>query len=125
MKDLIKYGATVGRVFLAILFIAAGYSKIGGYAGTQGFMEKFGVPGELLPVVIALELGGGLALLIGFQTRIVAFLLAGFTLLAALVFHNQLGDTVQYLFFMKNIAIAGGLLALVAHGPGPLGMDKA
>ena len=65
----------------------------------------------------------GLALIAGWQTRIAAFLLAGFTLLAAIIFHTDFANQVQYLFFMKNLAIAGGLLALVAHGPGPLALD--
>ena len=86
-------------------------------------MAKFGVPGILLPLVIVTELGGGLALIAGWQTRIAAFLLAGFTLLTAIIFHTDFANHAQYLFFMKNLAIAGALLALVAHGPGPLALD--
>lgn len=123
MDKLYPYGASVGRVLLALIFVFSGYSKIGGYAGTQGYMEKFGVPGELLPLVILVELGGGILLIIGWQARIAAFALAGFCLLAALIFHTNFSDYVQYLFFMKNLAIAGGMLALVAHGAGPLSLD--
>lgn len=104
------------RVLLAQIFIIAGFGKIGGYAGTQGYMEAMGVPGVLLPLVIILELGGGIALVLGYQTRIVAFLLAGFCLLTALIFHNFLADSTQMVMFMKNLAIAGGLLLLVQHG---------
>ena len=75
-----------GRIFIAILFVPAGFSKITGYSGTAGYMESMGVPGILLPIAILLELGGGLAILAGWQTRIVAFLLAGFTLCPACSF---------------------------------------
>ena len=123
MKDLAPYGATAGRILIALIFVIAGYNKIVGYDGTVGFMAKFGVPAMLLPLVIVTELGCGLALVAGWQTRIAALLLAGFTLVAALIFHTDFANYVQYLFFMKNLAIAGGLLALVAHGPGPMAMD--
>ena len=126
MKTLEKYapyGAPAARVLLALIFVIAGYGKIFNYAGTQGYMEKFGVPGMLLPLVILAELGGGLALLAGWQTRIAAFLLAGFALLAAFIFHHNFADRIDWLFFLKDLAIAGGLLALVAHGPGPLALD--
>ena len=125
MTNLAPYGATVGRILLALIFVLSGYNKIGGYyEGSVAYMMKFGVPCLLLPLVILTELGGGLALIAGWQTRIAAFLLAGFTLLAAIIFHTDFADQVQYLFFMKNLAIAGGLLALVAHGPGPLALDN-
>lgn len=123
MEGLRQYAPTVGRILLALIFIMSGYSKIGGFAGTQGYMESFGVPGALLPVVIATELLAGIALIVGWQTRIAALLLAGFTLLTAFIFHTNFADQVQYLFFMKNLAIAGGMLVLVAHGPGPLAVD--
>ncbi len=113
-----------GRIFMALLFIPAGAGKISGYAGTQGYMESVGVPGILLPLVIIVELGGGIALLLGWQTRIVAFLLAGFCLVSALLFHFQPADQMQMILFMKNIAIAGGLLFLVANGAGALSIDR-
>jgi putative oxidoreductase len=113
-----------GRILLAALFIPAGFSKIGGYEGTQGYMESLGVPGMLLPLVIILELGGGLALLVGYQTKIVAFLLAGFCVVAAFLFHFQPDEQIQMILFMKNIAVAGGLMLLVAHGSGALSLDR-
>ena len=103
-----------GRVLISAIFIMAGISKINGYAGTQGYMESMGVPGALLPLVILLEIGGGLAVLVGWQTRIAAFLLAGFTVLSASIFHANLGDQMQFILFMKNLAMAGGLMFLVA-----------
>jgi putative oxidoreductase len=105
-----------GRVLMSSIFIMAGINKISGYAGTQGYMESAGVPGALLPLVILLEIGGGLAVLFGWQTRIAAFLLAGFSVLSALVFHANFGDQTQSILFMKNMAMAGGLLFLVAGG---------
>ena len=113
-----------GRIFLAILFVPAGWGKISGYAGTQGYMESVGAPGALLPLVILVELGGGLALLLGWQSRIVAFLLAGFSLVSALLFHFHPEDQMQMINFTKNIAIAGGLLFLVANGAGAYSLDK-
>ncbi|MDJ0833903.1 MAG: DoxX family protein [Gammaproteobacteria bacterium] len=113
-----------GRVLLSIIFIMAGFSKIGGYAGTQGYMESMGVPGMLLPLVILLELGGGLLLLAGWQTRIIAFLLAGFTLIAGLIFHTNFADQMQMILFMKNLAITGGLLFVVGFGPGQWSVDQ-
>ena len=100
-----------------VVFVA-GSNKIGAYAGTQAYMESFGIPGMLLPAVIALEVLGGIAILTGFQARIAAALLAGFTVLAALVFHSDFSQPMQSILFMKNIAIAGAFLLLVSQGPG-------
>ena len=124
MKPFQDLAAPVGRVLLALMFVLAGLNKIPGYAGMQGYMESMGVPGVLLPLVIALELLGGLVLMLGWHTRITAFLLAGFTLLATLIFHANIGDQTQYLFFMKNLSITGGLLMVVSHGAGPYSIDN-
>lgn len=113
-----------GRVMLSAIFIIAGFDKIGGYAATQGYMESMGVPGMLLPAVIALEIGGGLAILVGFQTRIVAALLAGFTLIAAIIFHSDFSQQMQSIQFMKNVAISGAFLFLVAQGSGEWAIGK-
>lgn len=107
-----------GRAMLAAMFIIAGFNKVGAYAGTQAYMESVGLPGMLLPAVIVLEVLGGLAILIGFQTRIAAALLAGFTVLAAIIFHSDFSQPIQSILFTKNIAIAGAFLLLVAQGPG-------
>lgn len=123
MKPLMDLFELGGRVFIALIFVVAGYSKIGGYAGTAAYMESTGVPGLLLPLVIALELGGGLLIIAGFQTRIVAFLLSGFCLASAALFHNNFADQMQSILFMKNIAIAGGFLFLVVHGAGTFSVD--
>jgi putative oxidoreductase len=113
----------LGRILLAALFLIAGLGKIGGYAATQGYMEAMGVPAALLPLVIALEVGGALAIIAGWRTRLVAFLLAGFTIVSALVFHRALGDQVQFVMFLKNVAIAGAFLLLVARGAGGWSLD--
>lgn len=113
-----------GRVLMSAIFIMAGINKIGGYAGTQGYMESVGVPGGLLPLVILLEIAGGLALLLGWRAREAAFLLAGFTLVSALLFHNNLADQMQGILFMKNLAMAGGLLFVSAFGPGDWALGK-
>ena len=115
-----NYIPTAARVLLAVLFVVAGYGKIGGYDGTMGYMASQGVPGMLLPLVIALEIGGGLLLIVGFQTRWVALALAAFTVAASLIFH--IGDG-QMTMFLKNMAITGGLLLVYVHGAGPLSLD--
>ena len=116
------YAGLIGRVLIAVLFVLSGWSKIGGYAGTQGYMQSAGVPGGLLPLVILVELGGGLAIIAGFYTRVVALLLAGFTVLAALLFHTG-ADQIQQIMFMKNLGLAGGFLFLFANGAGRLSVD--
>lgn len=120
MKDGISLAARIG---LSTLFIIAGIGKIGAYAGTQQYMEAMGVPGALLPLVIALELGGGLAILIGGFTRFVAAGLALFSIASGVLFHFDLADANQMTQLWKNLAIAGGFLMLVAHGPGALSVD--
>jgi putative oxidoreductase len=112
------------RILMSQIFIISGIGKITGYAGTQGYMAKMGVPGALLPLVILTELGGGLALLFGFQTRWVALALAGFTFLSALIFHMNFSDQMQMINFMKNLAMAGGLLLFVRHGAGAPSIDR-
>ncbi|MCA0422722.1 MAG: DoxX family protein, partial [Proteobacteria bacterium] len=84
---------------------------------------KAGVPGALLPLVILTELGGGLAILLGWQTRLIAVLLAGFTVLTALMFHNDWSQQSQQINFLKNLSIAGGFLALFAAGAGRFSVD--
>ncbi len=121
--QLVNAAALVGRIMLAFIFIMGGYNKIGGYAGTSGYMDKMGVPSALLPLVILTELGGGLLILAGWQTRIVSILLAGFTLLAGLFFHLKVGDGPNMIQFWKNVAISGGFLMLFANGAGAWSVD--
>lgn len=124
MTALDPYFKAIGRALLSLIFIWAGFGKIAGYAGTQGYMAKFGVPGELLPLVIVTELAGGLALLAGWQTRWAAIALAGFCVVSAVIFHNDLGTKIQLILFLKNLGLAGGLLVLAASGPGAWSLDR-
>lgn len=114
----------LGRLLLAALFLPAGLQKLSGYAGTQGYMEAMGVPGIMLPLVILLEVGGGLALIAGFKVRWVALALAGFCAVSAFIFHYQPQDQMQMILFMKNIALAGGFLILASAGAGKFSLDN-
>jgi len=124
MQQIEKLAMPTGRVLMAIIFVMAGVGKIADYAGTQGYMEMMGVPGALLPLVIITEVGGGLAIILGFQTRLVALALAGFSVISAIIFHADFGDQTQMIMFLKNIAIAGGFMFLVAHGAGAYSLDN-
>ena len=119
-----KVTQLVARLMMGQIFLIAGLQKIGGYEGTQGYMESAGVPGMLLPLVILVEAGGGLALIIGWQTKLVAMVLALFTLAAAVLFHNNVADQMQMIMFMKNIAISGGLMLLAVYGAGGYSVDS-
>ena len=123
--------ALLGRILLAALFVPAGFGKISGFEGTVGYIGSVGLPLPALGAIAAIvvELGLGLLLLVGFKTRWVAFVLALFTVAAAVFFHNYWAlpaekAFVNQLMFWKNIAIAGGLLAFAAFGPGRLSLDK-
>ena len=113
----------IGRVLMSLMFITSGWGKIAGYAATQGYMESAGVPGILLPLVILLELGGGIAIALGLATRWIAIALALFTMAAAFLFHGNIADQMQGLLFWKNITIAGGFLILAAVGAGAYSVD--
>jgi putative oxidoreductase len=116
----------IARILIAQIFLISGLSKLGGgYAATQAYMAMMGTPAVLLPLVIILEIGGGLALIIGFRTRWVALLLALFCIAAAIIFHHNLGDKIQLIMFMKNLAMAGGLLLLQTNGAGAFSLDAA
>ena len=124
MNTLNTFAAPTGRLLLAMMFLMSGLSKIGNYAGTQGYMEAMGVPGALLPLAIALEALGGLAIILGWQTKIVSVALAGFCVVSAVIFHNDFSNQSEMISFMKNVTIAGGFLLLVAHGPGAYALDN-
>lgn len=111
------------RALLGLFFIYFGLDKFVNYADTTIYMSSFSIPGMFLPIVILLEVVGGIALLVGWRLKLVAALLAGFTLLTALVFHTDFGEPVQVILFMKNLAIVAGLLLFVAIGAGQLSLD--
>ncbi|ELQ6064614.1 DoxX family protein [Cronobacter sakazakii] len=124
MKKFENVGVLVARILMPILFIVSGFGKITGYAGTQQYMEAMGVPGFILPLVILLEFGGGLAILFGFLTRTTALITAVFTLLTAFLFHSNFAEGVNSIMFMKNFSIAGGYLLLALMGPGAYSLDR-
>ena len=114
----------IGRIFLALIFIMAGFGKLHDTTGTMGYMQSAGVPGILIWPTIALELLGGIAIIIGFKTRVAAYALAFFTIVAAAIFHHNFSDQMQMLMFMKDISITGGLLILATSGTTGLSIDK-
>jgi len=124
MNQVQHYSAPIGRLFIALIFVMAGLNKIFAYEGTQAYMDAMGVPGGLLPLVILAEVALGLAVIVGYQTRLAAFGLAGFSVLSAILFHGDFSDQNQMTLFMKNVAMAGGFLFLVAHGGGAFSLDN-
>ena len=119
------HAALVGRLFYSSLFVLYGYFKLTGYAGTTAYMAKQGLPAPALCAALAVvfELGGGLLMLVGYQTRLVALGLAIYVLVAALIAHAHFGDGNQMSHFFKNMAIVGGSLAFVAFGAGAYSLD--
>lgn len=116
----------IARVSIAAIFLLSGVAKLTAPAGTIGYIASAGLPLPEVGYAIALlvEIVGGLLLVVGYRTRLVAAALALFTVAAAVFFHNALGDQNQFIHFFKNIAIAGGLLQIVAYGAGRLSFDK-
>src|ERR1700684_2932379 len=99
-------GLLVGRCLLALLFLLEAWVKVTAYDAAVQYSEAYGVPGQLLPAAIALELGGGLLLVAGLPVRATAFLLAGFCVIAAVIFHTNFSEPGQSLLFEKDLAIA-------------------
>lgn len=124
MTKLENFAAPLGRVLIALIFVMSGFTKITSYAATAGWMASMGVPGGLLPLVIILEIVGGLAIVVGWQTRWAALALGGFSVVSAALFHADFADQNQMISFMKNIAIAGGFLFLFVHGAGAYSIDN-
>ena len=122
-STLMEAATFAGRLLLAAIFLHEAWSKLTGYPAALAYMQAFGVPGLLLPFAIAVELGCGVLIVGGYHTRIAALLLAAFCLATAVLFHDRLGDRNQLLHFEKDIAIAGGLLVLFAHGAGAWALD--
>lgn len=125
MSILCKLAAPVGRVLLCLIFLISGVQKVTAVGATQQYMEAVGVPGVLVYPVILLEICGALAVVLGWRAREAAFLLAVFCVLSAFLFHWNLSDQVQIIMLLKNLAIAGGFLMIVAHGPGALSLGKS
>lgn len=120
-----RYLPAFGRLLIAAIFLMSGLGKIAAPAATQGYIAAVGLPFPLLAflVAIAIEVGGGALLVVGYKTRIVAGVMAGFTVATALAFHHAFGDQNQMIHFLKNISMTGGLLQVVAFGPGEFSLD--
>lgn len=115
----------IGRILLAAIFIISGFGKVMAPAGTIGYIESSGLPFATIAfaVAVAVELGGGLLLVAGIKTRFVAAILAAFSVVTAFAFHGAVGDQNQMIHLLKNIAMAGGLLQVVAFGAGAWSVD--
>jgi len=120
LQDLAHPGA---RVLLSIMFIMSGLGKLGNVEGFSQFMASGGIPAELAWPVVLFEILGGSALLVGFQTRLVALAMAGFCLATALIYHLEPDNQMQMIIFFKNISLTGGYLMLFAYGPGKFSID--
>jgi putative oxidoreductase len=120
-----QYLNLAGRILLALIFVLGGIGKITNPSGTMQYMEAMGVPGILLWPTIALELLGGIAIVLGYQTRLVAFALAAFCVISAALFHRHFADQIQMIMFLKNLAMAGGFLLLASTGATAYALDRA
>ena len=114
----------LGRVLMIVLFLWGGLGKIQGYSGFEQYMQHLGLAVWLTPFVIALELGGGLAVLLGFYTRVASLMLAAFCVATAVLVHYHPQDEMQMINFMKNLSMTGGFLILAAYGAGSLSLDE-
>ncbi|GJI88064.1 DoxX family protein [Duganella hordei] len=116
----------IGRILLATIFVLSGFGKLMAPAATIGYIESSGLPFATLglAIAIAVELGGGLLLAVGYKTRLVAAVLAGFSIVTGLAFHHAIGDQNQMIHLLKNFAMAGGLLQVVAFGAGAYSIDN-
>ena len=123
MDKLSPYAPLVARIFIGALFLIAGFGKLSDVAGFAGYMASAGLPAILAWPAIIFELALGASMLLGYQTRIMALLGAGFCIVAAVLYHNP-SDPAQTTNFLKNFAIAGGFLMLFAHGAGAVAVDK-
>ncbi len=111
------------RILLGLLFLLAGLGKLGDVAGFGGYMATGGIPAFLAWPVVLFEILAGLALIAGFQTRITAVALAAFCVVSGVLYHFDLDDQMQVTQLLKNLALAGGYMALVIAGPGALSVD--
>ncbi|MDB2591042.1 DoxX family protein [bacterium] len=116
--------APIGRLLISFIFLMSGFNKIGNYSNTSGWMESMGVSSSLLPLVIIIEILAAIAIIVGWKTKIAAFLLASFCIFSGLIFHTDFSNQVEMIMLMKNFAIAGGFLILVVNGPGNFSLDN-
>lgn len=125
MDQLRVLSPLIARILIGILFLLAGVGKVSDIAGTAGYIQSVGLPGFLAWPATIFEIAIGIALIVGYQTRIVALAGAAFCIFTAVIFHNNFADQMQMVMFLKNLAIAGGFLMFYAHGAGKYAIDKA
>ena len=114
----------VGRVFISLIFLLSGFSKIGNYEGTVGWMESLGMPGFFLIPAILLEIVAPIFIIVGYKVKISAALLSLFCIATAIIFHTDFTNQMEFISFMKNIGLAGGFLFLVVNGAKDFSLDK-
>ena len=114
----------VGRVFISLVFLLSGINKIGNYEGSVGWMESFGMPGIFLIPAIILEIVAPILIIIGYKVKIAAALLSIFCIITALIFHTDFSNQMQFVSFMKNVALAGGFLFLVINGTKDFSLER-
>ncbi len=114
----------IGRICISAVFLLSGLNKIGNYEGSVAWMESFNIPGFLIIPAIILEIVAPILIIIGYQTKIAAAFLSIFCIATAIIFHNNLSDQMQFVAFMKNIALAGGFIFLVVNGAKGYCLDK-
>ena len=124
LENMSKILNLIGRIFISAVFLLSGFNKIGNYDGSVAWMESFNLPGFLLIPAIILEIVAPILIIIGYKTKIAAAFLSIFCITTAIIFHNDLGDQMQFVAFMKNIALAGGFLFLVVNGAKGYSLDK-
>jgi putative oxidoreductase len=123
MESLRDLALFVGRVFIAGIFIYDGIGILQHYAGSVAYAESFGIPGILMPLVVLLQIGGGVLILLGWWTRLVALAFAAFCVATAVFFHRDWSDFNELLHFGKDFGLAGGFLFLAAAGAGRWSAD--
>jgi len=114
----------IGRVFISLVFLLSGFNKIGSYEGTVNWMESFDIPGIFLIPAIILEIAAPILIIVGYKVKISAALLSLFCIATALIFLNDFSNQMQFISFMKNIALSGGFLFLVVNGAKDFSLDK-
>jgi putative oxidoreductase len=122
-KSFFDAGDLAGRTLLGLLFVLEAFMKLGAYTDAVRYTVAYGVPAQLLPAAIALELGAGLMMIVGWKTRIAAFVLSGFCVMVALIFHAKFSDLNQLIHFQKDFALAGAFLVVWAQGAGAFSID--
>ena len=114
----------IGRIFISLVFLLSGINKIGNYEGTIEWMESIGIPGIFLIPAIILEIIAPILIIVGYKVKISATLLSIFCIATAIIFHNDFSNQMQFISFMKNIALAGGFLFIVVNGAKDFSLDK-